>query len=158
MLKIMGAIHRLERTQLIPISLEKAWDFFSRPQNLEQITPTYMRFNITSPPVEHMYAGEVITYIIRPVLGIPLRWMTEITHVQEGRYFVDEQKKGPYGLWHHQHHFEEMPGGVKMTDIVHYQLPMGFLGTIAEKLFVARQLEDIFTFRRKAVTDLFGSL
>ncbi|PUZ28277.1 hypothetical protein DCC81_01980 [Chitinophaga parva] len=154
----MAAIHRLERTQLIPISLEKAWDFFSRPHNLEQITPAYMRFHITSPPVAHMYAGEVITYVIHPLLGIPLRWMTEITHVQEGRYFVDEQKKGPYALWHHQHHFEQVPGGVKMTDIVHYQLPLGLLGTLAEKLFVARQLEDIFAFRRKAITQLFGSL
>ncbi|PUZ26495.1 Ligand-binding SRPBCC domain-containing protein [Chitinophaga costaii] len=154
----MAAIHRLERTQNIPIDLEQAWNFFSRPGNLEKITPAYMRFRITSPPVARMYAGEVITYFIRPLLGIPLAWMTEITHVQEGRYFVDEQKKGPYALWHHQHHFEAVPGGIKMTDIVHYQLPLGFLGTLAGKLFVNRQLEDIFAYRREAIEQLFGSM
>ncbi|HEY0272787.1 MAG TPA: SRPBCC family protein, partial [Chitinophaga sp.] len=111
---------------------------------------------ITSPPVARMYAGEVITYFIRPLLGIPLGWMTEITHVEEGRYFVDEQRKGPYALWHHQHHFAAAPGGVVMTDIVHYQLPWGFLGTLAGKLFVYRQLEDIFEYRRMAIEGLWG--
>jgi ligand-binding SRPBCC domain-containing protein len=91
------------------------------------------------------------------VLGIPLRWMTEITHVVEGKYFVDEQREGPYRMWHHQHHFEEVPGGVKMTDIVHYSMPLGILGKIAHALFVQRQLRDIFRYRQEVVETVFSS-
>lgn len=153
---VMAAIQRLESVQYVPVSLEQAWDFFSRPENLGKITPAYMRFNITSPPVARMYAGEVITYFIRPVLGVALSWMTEITHVKDHQYFVDEQRQGPYKMWHHQHHFEVVEGGVKMTDIVHYQLPLGFLGSFAEWLFVKKQVKGIFEYRRKAIEELFG--
>jgi ligand-binding SRPBCC domain-containing protein len=152
----MGKIYRLQYEQVLNTSLENAWTFFSRADNLEKITPSYMRFDVTSPKTDSpVYAGQIITYVIRPVLGIPVRWMTEITHVVEGRYFIDEQRKGPYGFWHHQHHFEEVPGGVKMTDIVHYSMPLGILGSLAHALFVQRQLRDIFAFRREAVEQLF---
>lgn len=152
----MAKIYRLQYEQVINTSLETAWTFFSRAENLEKITPAYMRFNITSPATDKpVYAGQIITYIIRPVLGIPLKWMTEITHVVEGEYFIDEQRQGPYGIWHHQHHFDQVPEGVRMTDIVHYSLPFGILGRIAHAIFVQRQLRDIFSFRREAIRRLF---
>ncbi len=154
----MGKIYRLQYEQVLNTSLEVAWTFFSHAENLEKITPSYMRYLVTSPPTgKPVYAGQIITYVIHPVLGIPLRWMTEITHVVEGKYFVDEQRQGPYGLWHHQHHFEPVPGGVRMTDIVHYSMPLGILGNIAHALFVQRQLRDIFAFRKEAIERLFGT-
>lgn len=152
----MAKIYRLRYEQVLNTSIPEAWRFFSRADNLEKITPSYMRFDITSPVTDKpIYAGEVITYTIHPVLGIPLSWMTEITHVKEGAYFVDEQRQGPYGLWHHQHHFEQVKEGVKMTDIVHYSLPLGILGRVAHALFVRRQLEGIFAYRRKKIQEFF---
>lgn len=152
----MGKIYRLQYEQVLNTSMDNAWTFFSRAENLEKITPSYMRYNVTSPETGRpVYAGQIITYVIHPVLGIPLSWMTEITHVVEGQYFVDEQRKGPYALWHHQHHFEVAPEGVKMTDIVHYSMPLGILGRIAHALFVQRQVRDIFAFRKSAVEQLF---
>jgi ligand-binding SRPBCC domain-containing protein len=152
------AVYKLQRTQQLPMSLEQAWDFFSSPANLKEITPSYMGFNITSDKkfLHRMYPGQIITYTVKPVLGIPLFWMTEITHVEEGKFFVDEQRVGPYSIWHHQHHFKAIEGGVEMTDLVHYQLPLGLLGDIAQALFVRRQLEEIFSYRFKKLEDLFG--
>jgi ligand-binding SRPBCC domain-containing protein len=152
----MGKIYRLEYEQVLSTSLKEAWTFFSAAENLQRITPTYMRFDITSPQTgKPVYAGQIITYKIRPVLNIPLRWVTEITHVKEGSYFVDEQRRGPYAMWHHQHHFEEVSGGVKMTDIVHYELPLGILGAIAHGMFVKKQLQDIFAFRKEKIVGMF---
>jgi ligand-binding SRPBCC domain-containing protein len=154
----MGKIYRLQYEQILNTSMDIAWTFFSRADNLEKITPSYMRYVVTSPPTDMpVYAGQIITYVIRPVLGIPLRWMTEITHVVEGKYFIDEQRQGPYCFWHHQHHFEEAPEGVKMTDVVHYSMPLGILGNLAHALFVQRQLRDIFAFRRAAIERIFGT-
>lgn len=151
------AVYNLKTVQKLPVTLEKAWDFFSSPANLAEITPPHMGFNIISAHHgERMYAGQVIEYTVKPVLGIPLYWMTEITHVQEGRYFVDEQRFGPYVMWHHQHHFKAIEGGVEMTDIVHYKLPFWILGDLANELFVRRQLDDIFNYRTKKVEELFG--
>ena len=155
------SVHSLKSVQRLPISREQAWDFFSNPMNLKEITPAYMGFEVTSDPdfsARKMYAGQVITYTVKPVLGIPLFWMTEITRVEEGRFFVDEQRVGPYALWHHQHHFEVIPGGVEMTDLVHYRLPMGWLGDLAHGLFVRRQLKTIFDFRTKKLEALFGRM
>lgn len=152
----MAKIYRLEYEQLINTTLDKAWSFFSGAENLQRITPSYMRFDITSPQTNKpVYAGQIITYKIHPVLGIPLNWMTEITQVKEGAYFIDEQRRGPYNLWHHQHHFEEVAGGVKMTDIVHYALPLGILGQFAHALFVKKQLSGIFSYRKEKVEELF---
>lgn len=152
------AIFTLKRVQKLPISAEKAWEFFSTPGNLKTITPDYMGFDIRSDPqfLKRIYPGQMIAYTVRPLLGIPLFWLTEITHVSEGQFFVDEQRVGPYALWHHQHHFQAIPGGVEMTDLVHYRLPLGFLGRIAHALFVRRQLEGIFDFRVKKLEGLFG--
>ena len=147
----------LRRVQVLPITLERAWDFFSDPGNLATITPDGMGFHILSKerPVR-MYAGQLIEYRVSPVLGIPMYWMTEITHVVEGKYFIDEQRFGPYALWHHQHHFREVEGGVEMTDIVHYKIPLGPLGWIADRLFVRQKLEQIFDYRYRKVAEMFG--
>ncbi len=144
-------------TQKIPASMEDVWAFISSPHNLKDITPAYMRFEVTSKgDTSKMYPGMIITYNVRPLLGIKLKWMTEITHVEPMKYFVDEQRSGPYAIWHHQHHIEPIEGGVLMTDIVTYAPPLGFLGAIANSLFINKQLQDIFNFRTKAVDEKFG--
>jgi ligand-binding SRPBCC domain-containing protein len=138
--------------------MEQAWDFFSSPANLQRITPAEMGFKIISRfHGLRMYPGQLIEYKVRPLLGIPVYWMTEITQVQEPVYFIDQQRFGPYTLWHHQHHFKAIPGGVEMTDIVHYRIPLGILGDLANWLFVKKKLEGIFQYRYKAVEELFGS-
>jgi ligand-binding SRPBCC domain-containing protein len=153
----MSKVYSLKTVQKIPIPLNDAWDFFSSPANLKEITPTNLGFNIVSKHHgDKMYAGQIIEYKVSPVLGIPLYWMTEITHVQDKQFFVDEQRFGPYSMWHHQHHFKAVDGGVEMTDIVHYKLPFWFLGDIANTLFVQQQLQSIFDFRWKRVEELFG--
>ena len=153
----MSKVYSLKTVQNIPISLGLAWDFFSRPDNLKEITPAKLGFEIISQHHgEKMYAGQLIEYTVKPILGIPLYWMTEITHVQDKQYFIDEQRFGPYSLWHHQHHFKEIEGGVEMTDIVHYKLPIWFLGDIAQVVMVKKQLKEIFNFRVEAVEKKFG--
>ena len=155
----MKAFH-LNFTQSIPATLTEAWDFFSSPHNLSKITPPEMAFTVTSalPETQKMYPGLIITYKVSPMLGIKLNWMTEITHVAHEKYFIDEQRFGPYKFWHHQHHFTAIEGGVKMDDILTYGLPMGIFGQAANQLFVAAKLQDIFQFREKKVTEIFGSL
>lgn len=146
------SIYNLIRKQHINAPLPEVWEFFSHPDNLRDLTPAYMNFKVTSEPYTgSIYAGQIITYTVAPIMGIPLAWMTEITHVQPGRLFVDEQRHGPYKLWHHQHHFEPTDNGVLMTDIVHYQLPLWILGDMAQSIFVARQLNSIFDFRKNAI-------
>ncbi len=152
------SVYSIKTVQKLPTSLAAAWDFFSKPANLQGITPTRLGFNIISRyHGADMYPGQIIEYTIKPILGIPLYWMTEITHVSPEKYFVDEQRYGPYAMWHHQHHFKVIEGGVEMTDIVHYKLPLGFLGGIANGLFVKKQLNEIFSFRFKKTVDLFGA-
>lgn len=149
--------YSIKRTHLLPISITEAWDFFSSPKNLQKITPPDMGFIITSDKTdaEKMYAGQIITYIIKPMLGIPVKWMTEITHVKEGEYFIDEQRFGPYKLWHHRHSFKQTPNGVEMTDVVNYVLPFGFIGSIAHALFVRKRVEYIFEYRKKVLDEMF---
>ena len=151
------AVYSIKTVQKIPVSPEKAWDFFSSPANLQAITPAKMGFRIIS---QHhgsvMYPGQIIEYKVRPLLGISLYWMTEITHVEHQKFFVDEQKFGPYRIWHHQHHFKAIEGGVEMTDIVHYKNPLWILGDLANALFVKRQLSQIFDYRFQKVEELFG--
>lgn len=149
-------IYRLETVQNLPISQKEAWDFLSDPKNLKTITPDYMGFQILSGAAERMYAGQIIQYIVTPVFGIPTKWVTEITHVQEGSYFVDEQRFGPYDLWHHKHFINPIKNGVEMIDIVDYKIPFGFLGRIAHPLFVAPKLKEIFEYRKNALVALFG--
>jgi ligand-binding SRPBCC domain-containing protein len=153
----MSKVYSIKTVQLLKISMDEAWDFFSSPKNLQKITPSQLGFKIISKHHgEKMYPGQIIEYKVSPVLGIPIYWMTEITHVEDRKYFVDEQRFGPYSLWHHQHHFKEVEGGVEMTDIVHYKLPLGFLGDIAHTLFVKQQLKGIFDYRFKVVEEMFN--
>lgn len=147
-------VHVLEREQRLPISLEQAWEFFADARNLARITPPDMGFEVTSRLPERMYAGMIITYRVRPLFGIPVRWVTEITHVDEGRMFVDEQRAGPYRFWHHQHLFREVPGGVEVGDVVHYALPPGV--GLLRPLLVAPRLEAIFDHRRRVLVEIFG--
>nr|MBK9651603.1 SRPBCC family protein [Bacteroidota bacterium] len=151
------AFYQLEKTQKIPASIAMIWDFISSPVNLKEITPPHMGFIVTSNTgAEKMYPGMIITYKVSPLLGIKLDWMTEITQVKEHEYFVDEQRIGPYTLWHHQHKIVAIEGGVLMTDIVTYQPPLGFMGAIANTLFIKKQLQQIFDFRTIAVEKKFG--
>lgn len=153
----MSKVYHLKKIQQIPVSMEEAWDFFSKPDNLKEITPPKLGFEIISKHHgNRVYAGQIIEYRVRPVLGIPLYWMTEITHIQERQYFIDEQRFGPYSLWHHQHHFKAVDGGIEMTDIVHYKLPLWILGDFANRIMVKSQLEEIFDFRFEAVERRFG--
>lgn len=149
-------VYRLKTVQNLPVSVEKAWDFLSDPGNLKTITPDYMGFKILEGAEEKMYAGQIIKYIVTPVLRLPLRWVTEITQVEDQKYFVDEQRFGPYSLWHHKHFIKAIPGGVEMIDIVDYKLPLGMLGRIAHPLFVKRQLNQIFNYRYNKLVELFG--
>lgn len=149
-------MHRLKRISRLPISLDKAWDFFSSPQNLKEITPDYMGFDITCELPEKMYPGMVITYKVKPLLGIPIGWMTEITHIEDKKFFVDEQRVGPYTIWHHQHHFKAIEGGVEMIDTVDYVLPLGPIGRAVEPILVRGKLKEIFDYREKKVEELFG--
>ncbi|HLP56816.1 MAG TPA: SRPBCC family protein [Fluviicola sp.] len=149
-------MYRLKREQLVRTDLQTCWDFFSSPQNLAVITPEKLRFTVLSEQPARMYEGLMIAYTVSPVLGIPLGWITEIKTVKEGLFFVDEQRKGPYRIWHHEHHFEAVEGGVLMTDIVSYTLPFGFLGKFAHWLFVRKQLEAIFEYRFRKVEELFN--
>jgi len=153
----MSKVFSLKKVQHLPISLSKAWEFFSSPANLAVITPTELDFQIiSSHHGDKMYAGQIIEYTVKPFLGMPLYWMTEITHVEDQKYFIDNQRYGPYSMWHHQHHFKETEGGVEMTDIIHYKLPLGFLGDIANSLFVKNQLDKIFDYRFKKTEEMFG--
>jgi ligand-binding SRPBCC domain-containing protein len=152
------SVHHLKTVQRIPVSLDEAWDFFSHPKNLAIMTPAHLNLKFTNELFgEEMYPGQVITYKVKPLFGIPLFWMTEITHVRAKQYFVDEQRVGPYSLWHHQHHFRAIEGGVEMTDLIDYKIPGWFLGDIADKLFISKQLNDIFRYRYRKVEEVFGT-
>lgn len=148
---------RLYHQQFIPADLARVWEFFATPRNLDVLTPPDLRFRILDEVPDRMYAGQLIEYRISPVPGVWLRWLTEIRHVREGEYFVDEQRAGPYRLWYHEHRFERRPGGVMMTDRVTYEVGWGPAGWLAEKLWVRRQLAHIFACRRRQVAAHFGA-
>ena len=150
------AFYQFIQTQKIPAPIDIVWDFFSDPANLKDITPEHLAFRVTGSSGDSMYPGMIITYIVKPVLGVPVKWMTEITQVAPKKYFIDEQRMGPYKLWHHQHHFEEVEGGVLMKDIVTYIPPLGFVGAIANTLFIKNALRKIFDYRSKVVENIFG--
>ncbi|MGB1315142.1 MAG: SRPBCC family protein [Chitinophagales bacterium] len=151
------SIYQLKQTQKVPATLDKVWDFISSPRNLKRITPDYMGFEIITDDLpEKMYPGMIIAYNVSPVLGIKMTWVTEITHVEDHSFFVDEQRVGPYDVWHHEHKLEEIDGGVLMTDIVTYKPPFGLLGQAANGIFIRKQIEEIFAYRDKAVIDIFG--
>lgn len=151
------AFYQFKQEQKINASIEEVWEFISSPKNLKKITPDYMGFDITSHDLpDKMYPGMIITYLIKPIFGIKTPWMTEITQVQDLKFFIDEQRVGPYKLWHHQHFIEPIEHGVLMKDIVTYSPPLGFLGTIANKLIIRKKLQEIFEYRTMAINKKFG--
>ena len=151
------SVHRFETTHLLPIPRAEAWEFFSSPKNLSRITPPEMDFTITSPVPKEAYAGLIITYRVRPLFGVPVQWVTEITSVVDGVRFVDEQRVGPYAMWHHEHHFRDVPGGTEMRDIIDYAVPGGPLGDVVNHFVVARRVGEIFVHRRLLLDSQFGS-
>jgi ligand-binding SRPBCC domain-containing protein len=153
-----GKVYTLSSKQKLPITVDEAWNFLSSPKNLKDITPDYMGFHIISGADKPMYAGQIIQYLVTPVLGIKTHWVTEITHVVDKAYFVDEQRFGPYTLWHHKHFIKEIDGGVEMEDIIDYKLPFGFLGRMLHPYLVKPKLTEIFNYRTNKLNELFGRI
>ena len=151
------SIFTLQQTQMIPAPIHTVWEFISSPYNLKLITPDYMGFEVLTKDLpDKMYPGMIIAYKVKPLLNIPMTWVTEITHVRDFEFFVDEQRIGPYKLWHHQHHLKEVDGGVLMTDIVNYKPPFGLLGDLSNSIIIRKKLDEIFLYRKKKVEQLFG--
>lgn len=149
-------IYQLNREQHLDCTIDEAWEFFSTPRNLDKLTPDSVGFKITLCTSDEMHEGQMIGYKVKVAPFIWLTWLTEITLVEDRRHFIDEQRLGPYKIWHHIHSFEETECGVTMTDEVTYVLPFGFLGKVAHALFVKRQLKHIFDERRKLTDELFS--
>ena len=150
-------IYTLKRTQQLPVSIQEAWDFFSSPRNLSRITPAHMNFRILyNSGGETMYAGQLIRYKINIFPWMATTWVTEITHVSHLKYFIDEQRSGPYAMWHHEHHFKETTNGVEMTDEINYSIPFGILGRLTNVLFVERMVSAIFEYRLEAIQNYFS--
>lgn len=148
--------YQFKREQFIKASIEEIWDFISSPKNLKEITPDSMGFDITTKGLpEKMYPGMIISYKVKPLFGIKTTWVTEITHVEELSYFVDEQRVGPYSIWHHEHILEEKNGGVLMTDIISYKPPFGFLGNLANRILIKGKLKQIFDYRFKVLEEKY---
>ena len=149
-------IYNLQSKQKLPIPVNKAWDFLSSPINLKTITPEYMGFNILSGADRKMYPGQIIQYIVTPLFGIKTKWVTEITHVQENKYFVDEQRFGPYALWHHKHFIRPIDGGIEMEDIIDYKIPFGLIGQLVHPIIIEPKLKEIFDYRHDKLIEIFG--
>ena len=151
-------IFRLEKSINLPITIEECWQFFSSPKNLKVITPAYMGFNIIDVEETSMYPGQIIKYNVTPLFGINMKWVTEISHAEKNKFFVDEQRFGPYKFWHHKHIFKVIDGGVKVIDILDYALPFGFLGVLFHPYFIKPKLDEIFNYREKKLIEIFGKL
>ncbi|NCT10800.1 MAG: SRPBCC family protein [Flavobacteriia bacterium] len=149
-------IYTLHKKQLLPIGLDKAWEFLSNPRNLKIITPESMSFDIISGAEKPMFAGQIIQYLVTPIFGIKTKWVSEITQLKPKEYFVDIQLYGPYALWHHKHFVHEIEGGVELEDIIDYKVPLGFLGQLVHPFLVKPKLEEIFNYRQKKLLELFG--
>ncbi len=143
--------------QIIPRPIEQTWDFFSNPANLKLLTPAGMKFELMNESIDEMYEGIVLGYTLAPLAGIKLSWYSEITKIEAKKYFIDQQLKGPFKIWHHQHHFRETDSGTEVTDLVHYELPLGFIGKLFHPLFVERRVKDMFEYRYQKARELFGS-
>ena len=152
-----SGINTLKVSQELDITLDEAWNFFSSPKNLSEITPTDMGFNITSEIPNQMYIGQIVSYKVAPILGINLNWVTEITHINNKMFFVDEQRFGPYKMWHHEHLFLQKGNKVEMTDKVSFKVPFGLLGRIMTPVIVIPQLKKIFKYRYKLLEQKFNN-
>lgn len=151
-------LYQLHAKQALPISKAKAWEFLSDPKNLKVITPDHMGFHILSGADRPMFEGQIIQYVVKPFPGYSTKWVTEITHVRNEEYFVDEQRFGPYALWHHKHFLSNVDGGVLMEDIIDYKIPFGILGQMVQPILVKKQLKEIFEYRETKLNELFGEL
>lgn len=152
------AIYQFYKEQKIPTSIDQIWDFISAPKNLKRITPDYMGFDINSSHVgEKMYPGMMISYTVKLIFNLKMNWVTEITQVQEKAFFIDEQRVGPYKIWHHEHRISEIDGGVLMTDLITYKPPFGFIGKLANRLVIKEKLNEIFVYRENALIEIFGT-
>lgn len=149
-------LYQLHKKQCLPISVEKAWSFLSDPKNLKTITPSYMGFSVLSGADKKMFPGQIIQYTVTPILGIKVKWVTEIAHVKTNEYFVDEQRFGPYAFWHHKHFIKKIKGGIEMEDVIDYKLPIGILGQIIHPFLVKPKLEEIFEYRHEKLIEIFG--
>ena len=149
-------LYQLKAKQALPISKDQAWDFLSDPKNLKVITPEHMGFKIISGADRPMFQGQIIQYRVTPFPGFSTKWVSEITHLKPGEYFVDEQRFGPYALWHHKHFIKEIEGGVEMEDLIDYKIPFGVLGQWMQSILVKKQLRQIFAFREAKLEQLFG--
>ena len=149
-------IYTLHKTQKLPISIDEAWEILSNPKNLSELTPKEMNFKIISNDQKKMYAGQVIQYSVTPIAAIKTKWISEITHLEEGKYFVDLQLYGPYAFWHHKHFIHEIDGGVEMEDIIDYKVPFGILGRMIHPIAVKPKLEKIFSYRQQKLIERFG--
>ena len=150
-------LHTFIRKQLIKSNIHSLWNFISSPSNLTVITPGSMQFEvINNENMEEIYPGQIIEYYVKPLAGIRVHWVTEITHVSEDKYFCDEQRMGPYRLWHHEHFLKNVDGGVEMTDIVHYKAPFGFLGDMVNTLIIKKKLKSIFDYRYAKFEEIFN--
>jgi len=149
--------YQLIREQQLNCTIERAWDFFSSPLNLADITPKDMNFQVlTQMNGERIYEGMLIEYKVSPILHIPMHWVTKIVSVDYHKSFTDFQSKGPYKLWNHYHEFVQNEKGILMKDVVDYELPLGFLGSLAHVLFVKKRIEDIFNYRFNVLEGLFN--
>lgn len=149
-------MHKLQFKQVIPKPIETVWQFFSNPNNLEVITPKEMSFEHTVYEEDTIYAGMIIVHKVRPILKIPITWVTEITQVKTPNLFIDEQRKGIYKFWHHQHHFKTVKNGTEMTDILHYEVPLYLFGSFTNKLYVQNKIKEIFHYRYQKIEEIFG--
>lgn len=151
-----SGIYTLETQQELKLPIDKAWDYFSSPENLSKITPPKMGFMVTSKVDKKAYLGQIITYKVSPIPLVKTNWITEITQVKDKSFFIDEQRFGPYSMWHHEHWFEALPNGnTLMKDKISYKIPFGFLGHIAQQLFIKKQLKMIFNYRFLTLENMF---
>lgn len=151
-------IFKIHTKQDLPITKHEGWSFLSDPKNLSIITPEYMKFKITDCDFKPVYQGQIIQYTVKPILKIPLKWVSEITHVVNEEYFVDEQRFGPYSLWHHKHFIKEIENGIEMEDVIHYKIPGGIFGEFLNTLFIKNQLKEIFNYRKEKLIEIFGEI
>ena len=150
-------VNKLFYSQKLPISIDEAWDFLSSPNNLKLITPESMNFKIIDWDKKKAYPGQIIQYTVSPVLGIKIKWVTEITQVIRNNYFIDEQRFGPYSFWHHKHFIKEIDNGILMDDVIHYKIPFGLIGRILNKIYVQNKLDKIFKYRENKLNEIFGN-
>tara|TARA_B100000678_G_scaffold271726_1_gene260635 strand:+ start:1306 stop:1791 length:486 start_codon:yes stop_codon:yes gene_type:complete len=156
LLKLSMKIFKLKYSQKLPISLNEAWDFLSSPNNLELITPRHMDFNITDWDEKKAYPGQIIQYTVKPLLGVKINWVTEITQVKDKEFFIDEQRFGPYSFWHHKHFLKEVENGILIEDVIHYKIPLGPIGVLINFLFINSKLNSIFKYRKQELIKIFG--